>query len=198
MYTSIRDYQVDPSNVAEIARRAESGFVPIISSVPGFVVYTLVDCGNGRVITTSFFDDQAGAEESVKKASSWVKENLGPLIPNPPKVTSGEVVVRKVTQGGTAGYGVMRRFQVDVSQIGEVTRRVQEELVPILSSVPGFVSYAAIDAGNGTAVTLSSFQDQASFEAAVRKAADWSQQMSSLLPTPPEVTTGKILFRKAR
>src|SRR5579859_4740235 len=181
MYVAIRDYQVDPSNVAEIARRAESGFAPIISSVPGFVSYALVDCGNGRVVTTSFFDDQAGAEESVQKASGWVKENLGPLVPNPPKVTSGEVVVRKVGQGGTAGYGVMRRFQVDAGQIAEITRRVQDGLIPILSSVPGFVTYSAIDAGNGVAVSLSAFQDQASAEASTQKAAEWAKQMSSLL-----------------
>ena len=40
----------------------------------------------------SVFDDQAGADESVRLAHDWVRENAATLIPNPPQVTEGHVV----------------------------------------------------------------------------------------------------------
>jgi hypothetical protein len=39
------------------------GFLPIISQIPGFVALYLVDAGGGVMISTSFFEDQSGAED---------------------------------------------------------------------------------------------------------------------------------------
>ena len=41
----------------------------------------------------SVFDDQTGADESVRIAHDWVRENAATLIPNPPQATEGHVVV---------------------------------------------------------------------------------------------------------
>jgi hypothetical protein len=38
------------------------------------------------------FRDQAGAEQSSAAAADWVRENLAPLLPNPPQITAGDVV----------------------------------------------------------------------------------------------------------
>jgi hypothetical protein len=92
-YGVMRRYQADPGAVDEIVRRAEAGFVPLISQMPGFVGYSILDEGQGRLTTLSAFEDQAGAEESVRQAANWVKENLGALLPNPPEVTSVEIRV---------------------------------------------------------------------------------------------------------
>ena len=46
MYASIRRYQVDSSNVDEIIRQVNEGFVPIISSVTGFIAYQAIDAGD--------------------------------------------------------------------------------------------------------------------------------------------------------
>ena len=44
----------------------------------------------------SFFDTSAQADKSTRVASSWVREQkLETALPNPPKITSGEVVVQK-------------------------------------------------------------------------------------------------------
>jgi hypothetical protein len=72
------------------------GFVPIISQIPGFVALYLVDAGGGVMISTSVFEDQAGAEESNRRAADYVRQNLAQLLPNPPQITSGEVVAHKV------------------------------------------------------------------------------------------------------
>ncbi|MFF3544751.1 hypothetical protein [Streptomyces platensis] len=91
MYAAIRRYEgvIDP---VETARRVSEGFVPLMRQAPGFVAYYWIDAGNGVMISTSVFQDQAGAEQSITKAAGFVKDNLASLLPNPPQVTTGKVV----------------------------------------------------------------------------------------------------------
>ena len=91
MYASVRRYEgvTDP---AEAGRRAAEGSVPLISDVPGFVAYHFADAGDGVMVSMSVYEDQAGTEESNKRAADWVAENLAELMPNPPGITAGEVV----------------------------------------------------------------------------------------------------------
>ncbi|MET8451987.1 hypothetical protein [Streptomyces sp. NPDC005209] len=60
--------------------------------IPGFVAYYWVDAGDGVMVSTSVFEDRAGAEESVARATDFVREQLASLLPNPPEVMAGEVV----------------------------------------------------------------------------------------------------------
>ena len=97
MYASIRRYKTSPGAAAELARRVNQGFVPIISQAPGFVAYYVVDAGNDVVASVSVFQDQAGSEESNRMAADWVKENIASLLPAPPEITAGAVTVHKTT-----------------------------------------------------------------------------------------------------
>ncbi len=46
-----------------------------------------------------FFDTPDQADESTRVASNWVREHkLETALPNPPKITSGEVVVHKTSE----------------------------------------------------------------------------------------------------
>jgi hypothetical protein len=97
MHTSIRRYEgIDLASVEEIIKRAETGFVPIISAGAGFIGYYLVDGGGGVIVTISVFETEAAAEASNKAAASWVKENLAALVPNPPQITAGEARIVKI------------------------------------------------------------------------------------------------------
>ncbi|WP_214321238.1 hypothetical protein [Nonomuraea sediminis] len=91
MYATVRRYEgvTDP---AEAGRRVSEGFVPLISQVPGFVAYYWVDAGDGVMLSTSVYEDRAGAEESTRRAADFVRDQLASLLPNPPQVTAGEVV----------------------------------------------------------------------------------------------------------
>ncbi|MFE7185094.1 hypothetical protein [Streptomyces erythrochromogenes] len=91
MYAVIRRYEgvTDP---AEAGRLVDEGFVTLLRRVPGFVAYYWVDAGDGVMVSTSVFDDRAGADESVRRAADFVRENLASLLPNPPQVTAGQVV----------------------------------------------------------------------------------------------------------
>jgi hypothetical protein len=90
MYVSVRQYR--SSDAAEVGRRAEEGFVPIVREVSGFSAWYLVDGGDGSVMTITIAEDQAGVEDSVSKASDWVRENAADLVDRAPTVTNGEVV----------------------------------------------------------------------------------------------------------
>jgi hypothetical protein len=91
MYAVVRRYDGvrDP---AEAGRRVKEGFVPLIREVPGFVAYYWVNAGGGVMYSTSVFQDQAGEEESTKRAEEYVRDNLASLLPHLPQVTAGEVV----------------------------------------------------------------------------------------------------------
>ncbi|MCW7941361.1 hypothetical protein AAW14_04715 [Streptomyces hygroscopicus] len=91
MYAAVRRYE-GVTDTAEAGRLVSEGFVPLMRQVPGFVAYYWVDAGNGVMISTSVFEDQAGAEESVSRAADFARDNLASLLPNPPQVTAGQVV----------------------------------------------------------------------------------------------------------
>src|SRR4028119_1850366 len=95
MYAAIRRYQVDPGSVDEVTRGINEDFLPIIKEVSGFQAYYAVDGGDGRLATVSVFEDQAGAEESTRKAGDYIRRNMASLLPNPPEVLQGEVVAQE-------------------------------------------------------------------------------------------------------
>jgi hypothetical protein len=94
MYATVRRYE-GVTNPSEAVRLVNEGFVQIISQVPGFVAYYWVDAGGNVMVSTSIFQDRAGAEESNLRAADYVRQYMAPLLPNPPQITAGEVVAYK-------------------------------------------------------------------------------------------------------
>jgi hypothetical protein len=92
MFVSVRQYR--SSDVAEVGRRAQEGFVPVVREVAGFSAWYLVDGGDGSVMTITLADDQAGVDDSVAKAGEWVRDNAADLIEGAPTVMNGEVVAQ--------------------------------------------------------------------------------------------------------
>jgi hypothetical protein len=90
-YGVIRRYEVDPKNVETIVSRAKNGFLPLVTHLPGFATYSILDAGKGVVVTLSGFTTSSGAAGSTSAAAAFVKEHLASLVPKPPEVTSGEV-----------------------------------------------------------------------------------------------------------
>lgn len=91
MFAVIRHYHFNPGDGAEIDRRIREEFVPIIKNANGFVRYYWLDTGNGEGASLSVFRDKAGADESVRLAADWVKENLSKLLVEKPEVIEGPV-----------------------------------------------------------------------------------------------------------
>jgi hypothetical protein len=100
MFATIRRYEsVDQSRTKELVQKADDSLLPSLSELPGFNGYYLIEAGDGVISSIGFFDTSAHADESTRLASDWVREQkLETALPNPPKVTGGEVVVQKTSE----------------------------------------------------------------------------------------------------
>jgi hypothetical protein len=100
MFATIRRYEaVDQSRTSELVKKVDEGLLPKLSELPGFGGYSLIDTGNGVISSVAFYETSAQADESTKVAANFVREEkLDRALPNPPKITTGEVVVQKASE----------------------------------------------------------------------------------------------------
>ena len=100
MNCTIRRYEsIDQSRKSELVKKVDEGLLPMLSELPGFNGYSLVDAGDGVMTSVGFFDTAAQADESTRIAASWLREQkLETALPNAPKITSGDVVVHKTRE----------------------------------------------------------------------------------------------------
>ena len=99
--TNARDVMRDAgANVWGMVEMVDTAdFESLKSQLPGFNGYSLIDSGNGVMTSVGFFETAAQADESTRVAGSWLSEQkLETALPNPPKITSGEVVVHKTSE----------------------------------------------------------------------------------------------------
>ena len=66
-------------DVAEIARRAEEGMLPIFQAQPGFKAYSLLE-SEGEVLSFSAWESAESAEAANMAAADWVASNLADRI----------------------------------------------------------------------------------------------------------------------
>jgi hypothetical protein len=94
MFATIRRYEsVDQSRTAELVKKVDETLLPRLSKLPGFSGYHLIEAGDGVMTSIGFFDTAAQSDESTKVASAWVREEkLEKALPNPPRITRGEIV----------------------------------------------------------------------------------------------------------
>jgi hypothetical protein len=100
MFATIRRYDaIDQTRISELVDKTNETFLPSLTELPGFSGYSLIEAGNGVMSSISYFDTSEHADESTRLASNWVREQkLDKVLPNAPKITSGEVVVHKVSE----------------------------------------------------------------------------------------------------
>jgi len=94
MHATIRRYDgVDQTRTVELTRKVNESLVPKLNKLPGFAGYYLVEAGNGVFSSLGLFETPEQGEESSKFVATWIRdEKLETLIPNAPKITSGQVV----------------------------------------------------------------------------------------------------------
>ena len=97
MYATVKRYEgVDPSRTDELTKKVDESLMPRLSRLPGFEGYYLIEADSGVMSSIGFFDTSAQADESTRVAETWVREEkLETALPNPPKITGGEVIVHK-------------------------------------------------------------------------------------------------------
>ncbi len=96
MYAAIRRVTLQPGAFDEAIRRDESGLLPIYSSSPGFIEFTLLQAGEDVGVSVAIFETREQAEEANRRAAGWIKENMAPLAAGPAETLAiGEVRLRQ-------------------------------------------------------------------------------------------------------
>jgi hypothetical protein len=97
MYATVRRYEgVDQSRTDELSKKVGENLLPRLSKLAGFGSYYLIESDNGVMSSIGFFDTSAHADESTRVAATWLREErLETALPNPPKITGGEVIAHK-------------------------------------------------------------------------------------------------------
>ncbi|MFZ4858122.1 MAG: hypothetical protein ACOYL3_17165 [Desulfuromonadaceae bacterium] len=90
MFATTRKYQFNPNASGEIEKHVQDGLIPLLRQTPGFVAYYWVDSADGKGISLSVFENESGADESVRLASDYVKKHLAAIM-GTPEVIKGEV-----------------------------------------------------------------------------------------------------------
>jgi len=100
MHATIRRYEgIDQARTEELTKKVGETLIPRLSKVDGFRGYYLIEAGDGVMSSVDFFETLEQADESTRLASNWVRdEKLETTLPNPPKVTGGEVIVKKMVE----------------------------------------------------------------------------------------------------
>ena len=94
MFATIRRYDgVDQNRSVELTRKVNETLVPKLEKLSGFAGYYLIDAGNGVFSSLGLFETPEQGMESTKIVATWIREEkLDTILPNEPKITSGQVV----------------------------------------------------------------------------------------------------------
>jgi len=98
MHAIVRRYEgIDTKRADELKLRVSEKLTPRLTKLPGFGGYFLIEAGNGVMSSVNFFDTSAHADESTRVVAEWLREEkLESLVPNAPKITGGEVIVKEM------------------------------------------------------------------------------------------------------
>jgi hypothetical protein len=84
---------VDQNRTAELTGKVNETLVPKLERLSGFAGYYLIEAGNGVFSSLSVFETPEQGKESTNVVATWIREEkLETLIPNEPKITSGQVI----------------------------------------------------------------------------------------------------------
>jgi len=70
--------------------KSQPEITELLTSIPGFKAYYALRTGEGVVATITVCDDKAGVDESINRASGWVRANMDGASVSAPEITEGE------------------------------------------------------------------------------------------------------------
>ena len=75
--------------------RAGRQLASALSTAPGFVSYAVLDAGDGVLASVTVFDDGTDPGTAAQLIARRTREHLAAVLPHPPEVIAGEVVVQR-------------------------------------------------------------------------------------------------------
>jgi hypothetical protein len=96
-------------------------------------------------------------------------------------------------------HATIRRYEgVDQSRTDELTKKINDSLIPKPSKLPGFSGYYVIESGKGVFTSFGLFGTSAEADESTRVASNWvrEEKLETTLPNPPVVLDGKLIAHK--
>ena len=91
-------------------------------------------------------------------------------------------------------YASIRQGEAKPGMAEELTRRIKEGAIPIISDVEGFRAYYVVYAPDDTVTAISVFNDYAGAEESNRRALAWIEQnLTPLLAGPATAIAGPVI-----
>ncbi len=79
--------------------------------------YYVLQVRDDEVLSVSIFDSQAAAQESVRRTTDWVAQNISSLMQGLPEIAVGQVRISQMEREQPAGMGEMLREQRSLSLV---------------------------------------------------------------------------------
>jgi hypothetical protein len=96
-------------------------------------------------------------------------------------------------------YASVRKYRCDPDQMSELMHRVDETFAPRVESLPGFIAYQVIDAGDGILYSVTCCSDEAAVEETIEQATTFVREdLADYEIERLEVATGEIMVSRAR
>jgi hypothetical protein len=67
----------------------------VLGQEPGFVSFAVLDAGHGVIVSINVFEDRTELVAADQIVAEWVAQYLVALLPRPPEVIGGEVIVQR-------------------------------------------------------------------------------------------------------
>jgi hypothetical protein len=91
-------------------------------------------------------------------------------------------------------YAGIRQAKARTGMVEELTRRIKEGVIPIISDVPGFKAYYVVYAPDDTVTSISIFDDYASAQESNKRALEWiEQELAPMLAGPATAVAGPVI-----
>jgi hypothetical protein len=98
-------------------------------------------------------------------------------------------------------YATIRRYDgVDQNRSAELTRQVNETLVPKLEKLSGFAGYFLVEADNGVFSSLSLFDTPEQAMESTKLVTSWirDEKLDTIIPNEPKITSGRVVAKSNR
>jgi hypothetical protein len=91
-------------------------------------------------------------------------------------------------------YAAIRQGKAKLGKAEELTTRIKEGIIPIVSNVPGFVAYFVVYAPNDIVTAISVFDTFENAEESNRRALAWiNDRLAPLLEGPITAVAGPVV-----
>src|SRR4029450_5050472 len=95
-------------------------------------------------------------------------------------------------------HATVRRYEgIDKARTDELTKKVDETLMPSLSKLPGFSGYFLIKGENDVITSIDLFNDSKQASDSTRIASEWirNEQLENVRHNPPKATDSDVTSR---